>query len=332
MGEIYDKAEFLDEGIAKRWKQRSREDLTRPLTVADVDFIVGPVFAPTAKVTEDQGKALIVIFEVAKVTPEGIKRLRFYVDRALDAEDRGRVPLNLVPVTDDAGLAPVYQALSNEVVSRIMFRSPGTGIAYAPFDYLGVRELVSSKRITVYQPKLGGLSRISMTDGVYMSKFDRLFVYEFVNPLPRTLTIVHEATHAIQDWKDVDGKRRDIEADAYIADRVAELTVRPIAMLDYDTDDPILVAAQMVLGKQAGDGNKDWLKAYKKASDHVASVIKFPNIRTDDAREPTKESEIFKQVMRSVELSQAMWSQMRATSAEYQRLLQGIDLAKYAPR
>src|SRR5262245_57726973 len=104
MGELYDKAAHEDKKIADRWRTRTKEDLSHELSVSDIDYILGPVFQGSAKITEKQGKALIVILEPSKLTKEAVKRLRDYVDQ-VDLLDRW----DLVPLVSDDDLKPVYQ-------------------------------------------------------------------------------------------------------------------------------------------------------------------------------------------------------------------------------
>jgi hypothetical protein len=98
--------------------------------------------------------------------------------------------LNMQPIVDEEQLQQIANLLGNGVVSRITFKSPGTNITYAPLDYIAVGQLIVNRR-------------------------------------KRRVAIVHEATHVIQDWEDVSSLAHQDEADAFIAESVAELSLYP---------------------------------------------------------------------------------------------------------
>ncbi|MFO1351000.1 MAG: hypothetical protein U1F68_10135 [Gammaproteobacteria bacterium] len=184
MGELYDRAAALDKAIADRWKKRTKENLQHKLGSDDVDFILGPVFK--GRITEKQGQALVEILADSRFTPTGLARIRRMVTKAKEADN-----LNLVPMVTEADLMPYLKALSQDVVSRILFKSPGTGITYAPFDYLLIRDLISTGRIPVFEARVGGLSRAQLdAAAVYNTTSERIVMYEHnaSNQVARTAT------------------------------------------------------------------------------------------------------------------------------------------------
>ena len=76
---------------------------------------------------------------------------------------------------------------------------------------------------------------------------------------------MHEGTHVIQDWEDVTSLAHHNEADAFIAQSVAELTLYPDASDsdDGDVSKEAFAAAKMVIDKTAIDSNRDWQRAYE---------------------------------------------------------------------
>ena len=93
------------------------------------------------------------------------------------------------------------------------------------------------------------------------------------------MMIVHEATHAIQDWQDVAAKNKYIEADAYIAGAVADLAqggnvVAAQTGLIYPA---ATSAAKLVL---AGRGNP--------ADPRVGPLLQGPSSRASRSRTPTR--------------------------------------------
>ena len=95
-------------------------------------------------------------------------------------------------------------------------------------------------------------------DGEYRSDFNMLIIYRKLDSDAFTATVVHEATHAIRDWRDVRTRTHFNEADAYIA---ANTT------LDEPFDGALQTAAfrasRFVIERKAQPGNKDWQKAYE---------------------------------------------------------------------
>jgi hypothetical protein len=147
-------------------------------------------------------------------------------------------------------------------------------------------------------------------------------INEFVDPIQRKVTIVHEVTHAIQDWEDVASLLHDEEADAHIAETVAHHSLQGT----FPTSDRVLfkdeaaAAARFVIAKQADQSNKDWIKAYQDLVKVVASHHKKPGLRTT-VESGKKESQIY-----HVEAS------TRKTFAEGWERLRQDDWHKRLPR
>jgi hypothetical protein len=301
MGTLYDEAAHEDKKIADRWRTRTREDLRHELTVSDIEYIVGPVFHGGAKITEKQGKALILILEPSKLTRDAVKRVRRYADSA-DLNEKWK----LVHLVSDAELGVVYKALRQDVVAKIIFKSPGTGITYAPVDYNVIARLIYEKEIAVYQARAGGFSRVATSIAFYIgSNKNRLVLNELVSPDTRTEYVVHESTHAIQGWEAVRSLVHHNEADAYIAGAIAAAALRNVLRADKPpTRDGDLVtidaAAQLVIDKRADAGNKDWTVAYQKVVDVVAKFYKDKaGVRSTSNQAKSK---VFKRVLAAAEV------------------------------
>jgi hypothetical protein len=294
MGELYNRAAALDKAIADRWKTRTNENFQRNLMPADVDFIVGPVFK--GRITERQGQALVAIFEVSRFTLAALARLQQIVTKAMNADN-----LNLVPMVTEADLLPYMKALSRDVVSQIMYNSPGTGITYTPYDYLVIRDLISTDRIPVFEARVGGLSKVQLgAAAVYNTTKERIVVYEHnaSDKLARAMTIVHEATHVIQDWRDLPSLIHHEETDAAIAESVVEQVLKG-TVLGID-DDPVTVAAQYVIRKQTDKSNGAWLKAYKRAVEETAKSVKKPGLRGTVETRGRRQNELYEQLLSAV--------------------------------
>ena len=81
-------------------------------------------------------------------------------------------------------------------------------------DYLGIAELVRNYQISVLKSQIGGLQKIINPNAAYRSSGDYLYIYYDANLTLQKTFVVHEATHAIQDWTDVNFLIHDEETDA----------------------------------------------------------------------------------------------------------------------
>jgi hypothetical protein len=161
------------------------------------------------------------------------------------------------PLIECADLQPIYAALGMGNIGKINFVSPGTRLAYTPNLYGTIRWLVNQGQIRVFEVDAAALlSRVSN----YRSDINRLILYKGLAPQLSIMSIVHEVTHAIQDWRNLVSGHKYIEADAYIAAAVAALSTDPnCAFLEYPAQKP---AAKLVLAGQAFGTNTAWIQAY----------------------------------------------------------------------
>ena len=255
---------LLDPKIANRWKIRTHDNVRHVLSAADIDFIFADVMksAHTTDITEDQGSAIIMMLNAsiaanAAKSDAAIDRIVHYVNIWEKA-----FRLNLKPIVGQENLQPMADFFRNGVVSRIAFKSPGTNISYAPFDYIAVGQLILNGDVKVYMSKTGGLSTLSDVSAGYFHEVNSLMLYG-MDPRDRRRDLVHEGTHVIQDWEDITSLTHHNEADAFIAQTVAELTLYRTAPETDDVSKAALAAAKMVIDKTAIDSNKDWQTAYK---------------------------------------------------------------------
>jgi hypothetical protein len=297
MGELFNAVARHDQGVAERWKVRTRENASRELQPADIDFIIGPIFQGTGAITEEQGKAIIALLEPLRVNVEAVRRLRVLVDGA-ESLNRWR----LMPLVTADELRPVYTALGQGVVGKIRFKSPGTGLTYAPFDYLAIANLMAEKKIAVFESKVGMLTLFASSRGYYTSTKNQLIFHEFRNPDKRTALIVHEVTHAIQDWKDVRSRRRFIEADAFIAEAVVTRTQRGSSPQSDPNTAIIEAAAEKVMNGQVDARNQDWNAAYTAVVNLMAEFYDDDEIK-EDTKEKIKERDIYARVVSAAEMT-----------------------------
>jgi hypothetical protein len=265
---IMDDAEFskqldaLDKGIAERWKKVSSGSLKKKLGVKELVEILGPVFRAD-KIDAKQARAALVISAWAEITPDAFRSFLVWVEDAYVSGQFFRG--SAVRLASDDKLKDVYAALGATGV--IDFVSPDTGFAYSADQYAAVRRLVADGKIEVYEADAGGLGT---KGGEYRSNVDRLVVYKRVSGQPMRYTIIHEATHAIQDWNDVRTKNKYAEADAFIAEGAVALSVDAKSYRLTGGFDLQMAAAEFVLKKTAVPGNAAWKAAYEAVARAIA--------------------------------------------------------------
>jgi hypothetical protein len=170
-------------------------------------------------------------------------------------------------------------------VKRICFRDPINGLHYEPRHFEQIASLVSSDDIDVWEYTVSDEYEGKKPLGYYVSSDDNLFISKgrHANNTQRNSTIVHEATHAIQDKTNVQLTRWDAEAAAHIAQAIMLLTLKPDGSELYNrlAKPAIRQAAEKVLEKKAITAltEKDWKKTYKalKKAYPTNDKVKFDN-------------------------------------------------------
>jgi hypothetical protein len=265
----------LDAGIANRWKTASGGKLAATIEPRHVLDILRPLF-DAGKITANQAKALALMWTWSweKFTPEARAVLFVNIEDAytFDLFFKG----SAVQLASAAQLSAVNAAIG-QAAGVISFISPpmddGTGIAYTADRYTAIKRLIADDKIKVFEVDAGALHAKA---GLYRSDIDRLMIYKGLAPVLTTWTIIHEVTHAIQDWRDVVVDHEYAEADAYIAAAAAALAVGQStldAMAEYPAQKD---AAHIVLDKKATPKNGAWLNAYAAV---VRAVRKDPVYR-----------------------------------------------------
>jgi hypothetical protein len=292
MSKFLDELTTLDKKIADRWKIRTHDNEKVVLSAADIDFILADVIksARTTDITEKQGSAIVQLIQASiaadeKKSAPAYKRVVYYVN-VWEKANR----LNLQPFVTAEELKPIADLLRSETVSRIIFKSPGTKISYAPFDYIAVGQLIVNRDVKVFMSMTGGLSGFASTIGEYYHEENFFFIYT-MDPRERRLGFVHEGTHIIQDWQDVSSFAHHNEADAFIAAAVAELTLYSDPDDEGDIAKSALMAAKMVIDKTTVDSNKDWQRAYQAVVTAVGKVYHKYGIRIDQVKKGEGASE-----------------------------------------
>jgi hypothetical protein len=304
--DVYQDLAKFDRQVADLWRRRTHDNPDHRLTEADIDFILTPLLKGHA-IGEGRATALYHLFQL-KFTDDALGyfgALLQVADQRTELFRNGGDPLM---TTEE--LKPVNNALGMAVVSKITFKSPGTGLSYSPSSYRAIQELIAQSRIIVLQINTGGLSKSLSNIGVYESNSNWLCVYDSGTPVQKTVAIVHESTHAFQDWSDVRAKVKFIEADAYVAGGVADRVVGPgTPCMEVPTYQAGYKAAEFVIAGEAVPGNRAWIGAYNEV---VAAVSQSPNYAqkkdtffpTVEPREGRGESKKLGEILKDIEKRQ----------------------------
>lgn len=268
MSELYDRAAKLDRGVADRWKARSGDKPDYKLKPDDIDAMMGPLVGRGKTMTESQANAVALLVQGTRIDRKDVPliraRLRNFMHKAEDAGS-----LDLKPLITADELAPVLSALTTPSIGLINFKSPKTGLTYSAFDYAAVRKFVESKTILVAEALIGGLSPVAKQDGEYNSDQNVLIVYSGLSPTDRIVTVVHESTHVIQDFRDAKGISTHFEADAFIAEAVVISSLVGQQEFDDAIKEAAFAAAQLVIDRKASGSDKGWTDAYQAVLDAV---------------------------------------------------------------
>jgi hypothetical protein len=259
MSELYDQVAALDKGIADRWKAQTGDNPKHELTADDINAIVSPLFKRKKQkgeytITHQQAEAIVKLAQTTSFGKGGVDRLKYWVQLA-DGQDS----LEMHAVASDAELAPIFSAVA--MANSILFVSPGSRIGYGAHQYMVIAQLIRDRKILVYKADIGQLQNLTAIRGRYQTDSNKLYLYIDQGDPKFKPTVVHEATHAIQDWLDVPMRNHFSEADAWIA----QMSVTDDRDFDDKFVDTAFAASRIVRDRKAILTNKDWQKAYDAA-------------------------------------------------------------------
>jgi hypothetical protein len=292
MSDLFNTVFALDPGVADRWKKRTKDDPNQKLTAADIDAIVGPLLSNKNKISEGQGNAIVELMQSPRFTKQAFDRLKKYY-----AEARKDVRSHFdVQILKGDALKPVYAALGHATIGKIMFKSPGTNISYSPGDYRAVADVIRDELIDVYEIRIGELMRMDNEVAFFVSGAENLFVYKRRTPREMALSIVHEATHVIQEKRSSGDLIQFLEADAFLAQAITLLTFNSGNPLHLG---PIVDAAQIAASwvywqHQMTDKNqKHWQDNYQDIVTAVAEVYPDATQRDNGLRSSAANNKYF---------------------------------------
>ena len=144
-------------------------------------------------------------------------------------------------------------------------------MSYTPLLYEGVLDLITRKdsEVTVKEVHAAGLNVCSRCSekksqlGVYVGNVNELTIYTGMSPAERTVLVVHEATHVIQDWSDKLMSHFHAEADAYLAAGIVALGMGADVFKQTNRYGGLLETAAGIASRGNGTAdNKTWTESY----------------------------------------------------------------------
>ncbi|MBI3410134.1 MAG: hypothetical protein HY040_17465 [Planctomycetes bacterium] len=296
---LYNELYAFDPGIADAFKKATNDNPNVVINEKGVDLVFDSVIKDR-KITENEAKALTHLIAFAKFNNFALTALIASLKVAYDADlfFAGTAKR----LSSAAELADVQGAIN--AVGNVDFWSPGSSSSYKPQDYLPIKELVKSGEITVYELKAAGFNRSLSLYGQYRSDLNRLVIFSGLGPDELVNIVVHEATHAIQDQRDLDSKMiKHTEADAFIAGAVANRTLKQQAFKGYEPFDTAYKAADLVIKGKAKPGDTDWNKAYESVVAEIKGAA-YPNpngkFKTKEDGEGDKEKKRYDDLMNAL--------------------------------
>lgn len=282
--ELYKKLMAVEPNVAQAYKATVKgDDIDSAALKAILQKIFDPNGPKNSDISPEEAEALVLIIDSGELKP-GTKNALLRVLLT----DRGVQPLvngtgvELKP--DDPEIADFHSVFAIKFTGNLKFFSKGTNLTYSPVHYQAIAQLVKDGKIKVIKVMDSGLLARTGADCSYLATSNTFFFFQHpgeANFFVHAPSIVHEATHAVQDWWDIPPEvtTRFAEADAYIA----EATVNPSAAMNAE----LKAAADLVIKGKATKGNPAWEKVY----DAVAASMDRNPLYKDRVNIPTKMAE-----------------------------------------
>jgi len=281
---LYKKLKAVEPNVAEAYKAAVKDDVIDTTALKAILMkVVDPKGPKNGNISPEEAEALVLIIDSGELKPGTKKALL----EALRGENGMESIVNGTGVElkrDDPELASFHSVFAIKYTANLKFYSKGTNLTYSPSQYQAVAQLVKDGKIKVVKVMDRGLAVKTGADALYVAPNDMFFFFQHAGEadyFSHAPTIVHEATHAVQDWFDIPSgvTTRYIEADAYIAQAVVDKTM--------NAHKDLKAAAQLVIAGKATKGNEAWNKAY----DAVAALMDRHPVYKDHANDPSKMAE-----------------------------------------
>jgi hypothetical protein len=294
MSQLLDNLKRFDPGVAALYLEATGDRPGVKINKAAAEKIFNYALKDN-RIQINEARAFMQLLLLGKFTPDakdfliGSLYQKVMVDEVLESNRPSKA------LRDE-----IAHALSGVVTSQIQFMSPYTHITYYPAQYAAVSKLIDSGDIVVWALDSGASGLFGYLGGgtaTYRSDLDRLIVpnwdFGFAAFYP---LVVHEATHAIQDWLDKDDLFSwQVETDAYVAQAVAEHTIK--LKSSEKVGDLARVASDRI-GKLLKVGKGLFGNPFQAACKEVFNAVKVAPLYRDN--KDTRFAEVAKDKKRSV--------------------------------
>jgi hypothetical protein len=271
MATLYDEIKALDEGVAYYYQEGIKNG--GELDEQAVQTLFAVAYGKDGDISPMEDRALQLIWDKARISAKGKATWQGLLNEGAVMQAFGKGGATRLK-TNDQLMIDVFNAIGS-AQSSVNFIGPKTMISYDARQYLAMKELILAGDIQVYDLKAVQSLKGMTINGSYDSRLNTLFLLGGAE----TRIIVHELTHAIQDWNDLVTKNDYSEADAYIAQGLVERTL-PNNKLK--ASDPFYDVVNMVLAGDAKVNNPAWNGSAWKPGVYdtaAASLRTHPNLR-----------------------------------------------------
>ena|SRR5579884_1694202 len=264
---LYDEIKKLDTDVADVYQNNINRIKSDELDEQAVMELFGVAYgkdpqgniAANGDISANEIKALILIRDKAKFSPKAeVRWQKVLVEgailRAIGIGGNGK------QLKTDQDLNEVYNAIALAAAS-VNFISPRTMLTYDARQYSDMKALIKAGDIMVWDLQGVQLFKNRNQAAQYDARLNCLFLFSAAG---RQEMIVHELAHAIQDWNDIKANQDWTEADAYIAQGLAEITLGSARIKDKNY--PFKAPVDMVKAGKAKLNNDDWKNTYDAAA------------------------------------------------------------------
>jgi len=292
--EFYKTIAKLDRGVADRWKDATGGNLGSEIGAKTLVTIFKPLFE-THYITPNQAHAIDWFFTDVKMNDAAKALLAEAVFASYDFDYFFQASKERLLTASELG--KFNAALGAGFIGNIKFQSPGTGLSYVPDLYNAIRLLVTKAHVRVYEVDA---ARLMGRAGTYRSDINRLVLYKGFDDSIAQAIVVHEVTHAIQDWRDIVSMVKYTEADAFVAQAVAKINTGAKYFLEFPEQEK---AARLVIAGKAMAGSAEWVAAYDSLVKAIATNWQYRNVANSafDAKEKdSDEKKILEEVIQTI--------------------------------
>jgi hypothetical protein len=273
-----------DVGIAKAYADAlaARKNPGDPIDRAGAEKILDRVLdGKEAKgkpaITPDEAVALTLLLEYAVFSPDAdavFQQRLFTLTADKDIPIVAALMEGAAERLKGDKLKAITKQLDIAAIGNLNFYSVGLKHTYSPHQYMAIAQLMAAKKngIEVYAVKDNGLMmKFADLGGTYRSDANRLLLFQSNQEVLLKVLIVHEVTHAVQDWLDLPTTDVNaIETDGYIAGAMVlkAHSMKPSGPGAYKVAHEN--TSQIILDGQATESNQAWITAYNLVKDEVA--------------------------------------------------------------